>query len=41
MIQNTIKLDRLIPVWTTLMFSQGNSVTGKLELVESFCCKVA
>ena len=23
------------------MFTQGHGVTGKLELVQSFCCKVA
>ena len=30
----------LIPVWMTLMFTQGHRVTKKLELVLSFCCKV-
>ena len=25
----------------TLMFIQGHRVTGKLDLVQSFCCKVA
>ena len=37
--QSTIKLHSLIPVWMTLMFS--HRVTGKVKLVQSFCCKVA
>ena len=42
MMLNTTKLYSLIPSWMTLMFTQGHSVTiGKLELVQSFCCKVA
>ena len=31
----------LIPVWMTLMFARGYRITGKLELVQSFFCKVA
>ena len=30
---NTCKLYTLIPVWITLMFTQGHRVVGKLELV--------
>ena len=30
----------LIPVWMTLMFTQTHRVSGKLELVQSFCYKV-
>ena len=37
---DTIKLFSLIPVSMTLMFTQGHRVAGKLELVQSFCCKV-
>ena len=39
MMLNTTKLYSLIPVWMTLMFTQGHMVTGKLELVQSFCFK--
>ena len=35
------KVYSFIPVWTTLMFTQGHRVMGKLELVQSFCCKIA
>ena len=28
-------------VWVSLMFSQGHRVTGKVELVQSFWCRVA
>ena len=38
---DTTKVNSLIPVWMTLMFTQGYRVVGKLELVQSFCCKVA
>ena len=38
---NTIRLYSLIPVWMTLMFTDDHRVTGQLELVQSFCCKVA
>ena len=38
---NTAKLCFLFVVWMILMFIQGHRVTGKLELVQSFCCKVA
>ena len=38
---NTTKFYSLIPVWMTLMFTQGHRIMGKLELVQSFCCKVA
>ena len=30
-----------VPVWMTLMFTQGHRVMEKLKLVQSFCCKVA
>ena len=32
------QLYSLIAVWTALIFSQGHRFTGKLELVQSFCC---
>ena len=35
------KLNRLSQVWMTLMFAQGDRVTENVELVQSFCCKVA
>ena len=38
---NMTKLCILIPVWMTLIYTQGHRVTGKLELVQSFCYKVA
>ena len=38
---NTAKVYSLISVWMTLMFTQGHWATGKLELVQAFCCKVA
>ena len=41
MMLHTTKLYCLIPVWMTLMFSQGHRIIGKLELVQSFCYKVA
>ena len=41
MVLNMTKFYSLIPVWMTLMFTQGYRVTGKQELVLSFCCKVA
>ena len=31
----TTKLYGLVPVWMTMMFTQGHRVTGKLELVLS------
>ena len=37
---DTCKLYSLIPVRMTLMFSQGHRVTGKVELVQSFCCEL-
>ena len=40
MMQNTTNLCSLIPLSMTLMFTQGHGFTGKLELVQSFCCKV-
>ena len=40
MMLSTTNLYSLIPVWMTLMFTQGHRVTGKLELVQSFCWKV-
>ena len=39
MMLNTSKLYSLISFWMTLMFAQGHR--DKLELVHSFCCKVA
>ena len=41
MMLKTTKLHSWIAVWMTLMFSQGHGATGKLELVQSFCCKAA
>ena len=41
MMLNTTKLYSLIPVWMTLMLTQGHRVTGKVELVQSFCRTVA
>ena len=38
---NTTKFYSLIPLLMTLMFTQGHRDRGKLELVQSFCCKVA
>ena len=40
MMLNTSKLYSLSPVWMTLVFTQGHRITGKLELVQWFCCKV-
>ena len=34
-------INRLIAVWMALMFTQGCRVVGNVELVQSFCCKVA
>ena len=33
MILNTTKLNSLIPVWMTLMFTQGHGVTGQVEIM--------
>ena len=41
MLLNATILYSLIPVWMTLMVTQGHMVKGNLELVQSFCCKVA
>ena len=41
MILNSTKFYSLIPEWMTLMCTQGHRVTGKLELVQSFCGKDA
>ena len=41
MIIDITELYNLIPVWMTLIFTQGHRVAGKRELVQSFCCKVA
>ena len=41
MMLNTSKLYSLSPVWMTLVFTQGHRITGKLERVQWFCCKVA
>ena len=40
---NTTTLFSRIPVLMALMFTQGHTDTGKLDLefVQSFCCKVA
>ena len=35
------KLNSLIPVSMTLMYTQGHRILRKLELVLSFCCKIA
>ena len=40
MMLKTTKLNSLIPVWMSFMFTEGHWVTGKLELVQSFCCKL-
>ena len=37
---DSTKLYSLIPDWMSLMFTEGHKVRGKLELVQSFCCKV-
>ena len=34
---STPKLYSLIPVWMTLMFIQDHRISGKLELMQSFC----
>ena len=41
MMLNMTKLYSLMPEWLTLMFTQGHRVTGNVERVLSFCCKVA
>ena len=41
MMLNTTKLYSLIPVWITLMFTQGHRVKEKLELVQSLRCEAA
>ena len=41
MMLNTNKLFSLIPIWMTLMFTQGHRVTKKLQLVQLFSYKVA
>ena len=41
MVLDTTTLYSLIPVCMALMFTQGHGGTGKLELVQSLCCKVA
>ena len=41
MMLDMIKLYCLIPVWMTLMLTQGHGVTGKRELARSFCWKIA
>ena len=38
---NVTTLYSVIPVWMTLMFTQCHRVVGKLELVQSLCCKVS
>ena len=38
---NTTELYSLIPVQMTSVLTQGHRVTGKLDPVQSFCCKVA
>ena len=37
---NAVKLCNGIPVWMTLLFTQGHRGKGKLELVQSFCWKL-
>ena len=41
MMLNTTEVYSLIQLWMTVMFTQGHKVTGKLEFVQSSCCKVA
>ena len=41
MMLSATKFYGLIPVWMTLISTQGHSVMGKLELEQSFCCKMA
>ena len=41
MMLDTTKLYSLIPVWMAFMFTQGHTVMRHLQLVHSFCCKVA
>ena len=41
MMLNTTDLYSLIPVWMTLMVTQGHRVAGKLEIVQSFWCKAS
>ena len=41
MVVHITKLCGLIPVWMTLIFTEGRMITGKLEQVQLFCCKVA
>ena len=43
MMLDTTKLNSFILAWMTLMFTQGHThrVMAKLELVQSFCCKVS
>ena len=41
LILDTAKLYSLILVWKTVMFTEGHRVRRKVELVQSFCCKVA
>ena len=38
MMLNMTNVYSLIPVWMTLMFTQGHRAMLKLELVHSFCC---
>ena len=38
---DTTEVHSLIPVWTTVAFTQGHRVMKKLELVQSLCCYVA
>ena len=39
--ENSTILYSLFPVWMTLTFTQSHRVSGELELVQSFCCKVS
>ena len=41
MMLKTTKLYSVIPGWMLLVFAQGHRISGKLEFVQSFCCKVA
>ena len=41
MMLNTTKLYSLILVWMALMFARGHRAIGKVELVQSLCCKAA
>ena len=41
MMQDTTKVDSMIPVRMILTISQGNRVMKKLDFFQSFCCSAA